>query len=427
MVLAIYAPFPVVVVVQAAFDAHFDRAFTTQVTYAFRVFGGLLLLQILVLVWMFAPATEGMVICIGFALGASCCVVQASGHQMISAIDPTKIVFCEIGGQIGSVVPIVMISVLDFKPKATPREFREFIAIPVIVSFSAMAVLMVLHLSGFFYKAYLRLAYDLEEDDLQKDVEEAERVRQTSRQAATKKLLDEPIEFSLKAASRQATPEAEPVSPVRRSFFTMRRSVPGWVYKWQIGKGFTTVLMAFMISLAGFYGDPAYTQFLASSKLASDFVGRASSLPLVKSSYFSASPCHRFLAAAVVARVVMVAVMVAQLGGDVVPKPVFLVVWCSFNMLDRMTAAFVDVTCGAFVEVKDRRFVSRLTFFFGFGGLILGLGVAALVAVPMARHMDKFGTLLDMGDQPTGPNFSLKSVRLASRAASRLHVALQPR
>jgi len=288
--------------------------------------------------------------------------------------------------------------------------------------------LMVLHLSGFFYKAYLRLAYDLEEDDLQKDVEEAERVRQTSRQAATKKLLDEPIEFSLKAASRQATPEAEPVSPVlRSSFFTMRSSVPGWVYKWQIGKGFTTVLMAFMISLAGFYGDPAYTQFLASSKLASDFVGRASSLPLVKSSYFSASPCHRFLAAAVVARMVMVAVMVAQLGGDVVPKPVFLVVWCSFNMLDRMTAAFVDVTCGAFVEVKDRRFVSRLTFFFGFGGLILGLGVAALVAVPMARHIDKLGMLLGTGDQPTGPNWSLKSVRLASRAASRLHVALQPR
>lgn len=346
---------------------------------------------------------------------------------MISAIDPTKLVFSELGGQIGSVVPIVMISLLDFKPSATTTEFRQFIATPVIVSFSAMVVLMTLHLSGFFYKAYLRLTYDLDEDDLQEDAEEVERVRQTSRQAAETRLLDEPIEFSHKAASRQATPEAEPVSPLTRTFSTMRRSVPGWVYTWQIVKGFTTLLMAFMISLAGFYGDPAYTQFLASIKLASDFVGRASSLPLVKSSAFGTSPWHRFLAATVVARALMVAVMVAQLGGDVVPKPMFIAVWCSFNMLDRMMATFADVTCGAFVEVKDRRFVSRLTFFFGFGGLLLGLGVSALVAVPMARRMDIGTNMLDMGNSPTGPNWDLKSVRPAFRAASSLHVALQPR
>jgi len=428
MLLATYGPFPVVAAFQAAFDAHFDRVFTTQVTYATRIFSGLMCIQFLVVVWMFVPATEGAVVCIGFALGASCCVVQASGHQMISAIDPTKLVFSELGGQIGSVVPIVMISLLDFKPSATPPEFRRFIATPVFVSFFAMVVLMVLHLRGFFHKAYLGLARDLDEDDLPEAAEEAERVRQTSHQAAVTRLLDEPIEFSHRALSRQATPEAEPSSPVVRTFSTTRRSVPGWVYRWQAWKGFTTLLMAFMVSLAGFYGDPAYTQFLASIKLASDFVGRASSLPLVRSSYFASGPWHRFLAATVVARVLMVAVMVAQLGADVVPKPVFIALWCSFSMLDRMVATFADVTCGAFVEVRDRRFVSRLTFLFGFGGLILGLCVSALVAVPMERHMDKMGkVLLDMGSPPAGSDLGLPSVRPAFRAAARLHASLQPR
>lgn len=316
---------------------------------------------------------------------------------MISAIDPTKLTVSEIGGQIGSVVPVVMIWVLDFKPSATPGEFREFIATVAIVNFLAMVMLLTLHLRGFFYKAYARLAYDLDVDLLESDEEEEEdpegaarRRRQISRDAAATRLPDEPMEASYRATSKLQPPREQ--SPRKQS--PQERTIPRWVYLWQVTKFLTTALMSFIVSLAGFYGDPAHTQFLAAAKLASDFVGRVSSLPLVRSEHFGTGPWHRVLAATVAARVLMVAVMFAQLWRPVLAEQMFVTVWCLFAILDRMMATLSDVTCGAFVEVKDRKFVSRLTFFFGFGGMIFGLGIAAVLAVSMASRMDKPGTAL---------------------------------
>lgn len=440
MMLATYGPFPLVTTSQAVFDACFDKVFTTHATYPFRIFVGTLMIQMIVIMWMCLPATEGVVIGIGVALGVCCCVVQGSGHQMISAIDPTKLSFMEMGGQIGSVVPIVMIPALHFKPSATAKEFREFIVTVIIVNFSAMVMLLSLHVRGFFYKAYARLAYDPDTDlsDLREDSKEVARRRQMSECAADTRLLDEPIEASYKAASRQLTPAAPERESSPQEHSPKESGIPSWAYLWQITKGHTTALMAFIVSLAGFYGDPAHTQFLASAKLASDFLGRASSLPLVRSEYFGTGPWHRFLVATVVARVIMAAVMLAELWSPVLPRPIFISMWCLFAILDRMVATLSDVTCGAFVEVKDRKFVSRLTFFAGYGGVISGLAAAALLEVSMASRVDESGAAL-LGIDGPGPTWDLHPVGLhhhglagglsegrAFRTAAS-HFALRPR
>jgi len=417
MLFAAYGPFPLIVAAQAVFDAYFDRRFTTQVTYPVPISVGQLSILALVLMWMYLPVTEVVAIGIGLALGASCCLAQASGHQMISAIDATKLTVAEMGGQVGSVVPIVMIWMLDFKPSATRAEFREFVVVVAIVNFLGMAMLLTLHKRGLFDKAYVRLAYGLdtrcsESDEEEEEEKEIKWRRQVSKEAGETRLQDEPMESSYRRASKEVTPllalpgqnhmsqKRSPREGARRELSSRQLAIPNWVYIWQATKCLMTALMSFIVSLAGFYGNSAHTQFLASVKLASDFVGRASALPLVRSECFGTGPWHRFLVSTAVARVAMVAIMLAQLWRPVVPEPIFVALWCLFAVLDRMMSTLSDVTCGAFVTMKQRKFVSRLSFFTGFGGLILGLSVAALLGTSMASRMDKSGTaLLGTGSQ----------------------------
>merc|ERR1719291_1059401 len=177
-----------------------------------------------------------------------------------------------------------------------------------------------------------------------------------------------------------------PVGPTP-SMFTSRPSIPGWVYWWQFAKGATTAIQAFTMALTCFYGDSMFSQHLASVKLCTDFAGRLTALPMVKSEQFQAAPWHRFLVATVVVRVLLFATFMYQLWSPALPKELFVVLWCVYGYIDRLMSTFSDVTCGAFVEMTDRRYVSRLTFMFGFGGLVLGLGFSIAVALPLAQHV----------------------------------------
>lgn len=393
MLMAVYGPYPVVATLQANFDAYFDRVFSTKCTYTFRLFFGYALVLATVAVWMYLPATFGGVLGIGLALGTCCAVVQTVGHQIICAFDPTRLIFAEVGGQFGSVVPFVTITLMGFKPSATQQEFREFVSPVIFVLVLATTTLLTLQLSGFFERAHVRLAADLDGDAIDDS--------EVSKQAADTRLLDEPMECSYRAASRQATPTGDasrqatppvapplPVGPTP-SMFASRPSVPGWVYRWQFAKGATTAMQSFTMALTCFYGDSMFSQYLASVKLCTDFAGRLTSLPMVRSEQFHAGPWHRLLVTTVVVRVSLFAMFMYQLWSPVLPSALFVALWCFYGYTDRMMSTFSDVTCGAFVEMTDRRYVSRLTFMYGFGGLVVGLGLAVTVALPMAHHLGK--------------------------------------
>mmetsp|Transcript_56407 Transcript_56407/g.152149 ORF Transcript_56407/g.152149 Transcript_56407/m.152149 type:complete len:526 (+) Transcript_56407:83-1660(+) len=399
MLMVVYGPYPLIATLQANFDAYFDRALSTKFTYTFRLFLGLLLIQATVATWMCLPATFGGVLGIGFALGTSCAIVQTVAHQIICALDPTKLIFAEVGGQFGSVIPFVVITTMGFTPSATQQEFRAFVSPVIFVLVLAAITLLTLQFSGFFHKAHVRLAADLDGDAINGTEEDAQ--RQVSRQAADTRLFDEPMDCSYRAASRQATPtgpasrETTPVADQLQpalvgptfSLLTQRPNIPGWVYKWQFAKGATTAVQSFTMALTCFYGNSKFSQYLASVKLLTDFAGRVTSLPMVKSEQFHAGPWHRFLIATVVVRFVLFAMFMYQLWSPVLPSAVFVALWCFYGYTDRMMSTFSDVTCGAFVEMADRRYVSRLTFMFGFGGLVVGLGFAIAVALPMAQHV----------------------------------------
>jgi len=108
------------------------------------------LIQATVAVWVYLPATYGGVLGIGLALGTSCAVVQTTGHQIICALDPTKLIFAEVGGQFGAVVPFITITLMGFKPTATQNEFREFLSPVILTLVLATITLVTLQFSGFF-------------------------------------------------------------------------------------------------------------------------------------------------------------------------------------------------------------------------------------------------------------------------------------
>jgi len=439
MLFAVYAPFPVITLLQANYDAYWDRQLSTRSSYSARIGLGLITLEILTLVWMFSPPKAPAVVLMGFLIGACGSVVQASGHQVISAIDPTKLIFSELGGQMGSVIPLVVFSVAGFQPSATTAEFRHVVAVVLFFNFVALATLAALHYYALFDKAFARLAMDLEEDP-QEAAAQALHL-QVSKEANETKLLDEPMGCSYEAASRQSTPSSPSVEVDKSSQSpSSRRNIPSFVYRWQISKGFMNMFVSFVVSMASFYGDPAMTQFLALIKLSSDFLGRLCALPLVRSEQFRNGPWVKLTMTTLVVRVMLFTLLVVQLGIPVLPKPVFFVVWCTFALLDRMMSTLSDVTCGAYVEVQDRKFVSRLTFFCGFGGLILGLGLAAMVAFPMIHHKKKTGPVIHQDVRlqqlhEVAPAGDLDLDIMASHAArtaravgaAALHFALQPR
>jgi hypothetical protein len=434
MLLAVYGPYPVVAFALANFDDYFDRHFPIRSRIVFSQS----LLLILTLIWMYKTPSMRSVVWLGILLGCAAALANASGHQLISLVDPKKLMHAEIGNQLGQALPLLVFYVASFEPTATDAEFRHVLCTIVVVCIFSILIFGAIHFTTSLDEACLGLSADLMEPSRQDPSGEGEQAQ--SGQGSAQQTASRPGDVGDKErpiSSQEEQEEEEETAPAEG-----HRQTPRWVYIWMTTKMFTTALQASVMSLAAYFGDPAHTQFLACAKLAAEFLGRMVALPACQS--FSTAPWHRFLAVTVAIRVVFALLFYAELEKERLSPSIFTFMWTTFAFLDRFANTLVDVSAGTNVETRDRKFVSRVTFAFGFAGLVLGLAVAAAIVIPLkgigpeAKHIGPLASLVETHGQEASPGAAGDSIlavlleesprhaKRFAKAGARLAVSIRP-
>jgi len=333
MMACLYVPAPIISLLQERFDAFFDRRFSTNITFFFRVVVMQIALVFLVFAWIFIPQTPSVVLIIGFMIGVIYGSVASSSIQMVAAMEPAYIVYAQIGQQLGAVSPIGVFLLFDFHPSASLQEFRIVVFAIILLSLSASFTLCYFHFTlGMFDKTYERLACDHD-----------------FRRAVSETVLLVPTDSG--------------------------GGVPAWVWRWVACCGGMTGVEACLMSSVGFFGNVELAQFLTVAKLSMDFSGRIIALPICKVPGFAAGPWHKVLGASVFVFSAMCLIIFAELLGVGVWKPMFLVAWFIVHCVYNFTCSLVDVTAGSYVEVKDRKMVARRLFM-----VTVTCGLAGIVA-----------------------------------------------
>merc|ERR1740117_984151 len=91
MMVCLYAPCPLVCILQERFDEWFDAVYSANVTFFFRIVFMQLVLACLVLGWMFVHQTPAIVLSVGVCLGIIYSTVISSSTQMASTMDPVNV------------------------------------------------------------------------------------------------------------------------------------------------------------------------------------------------------------------------------------------------------------------------------------------------------------------------------------------------
>lgn len=344
----LFAPFPIVFGLQYAFDTYFDVHYSTPVTFPGRLLTVLFALIVITTVWMFTTATPGSILAIGALIGTCVAVVTSSGNQLFAAVDPRMLVLSEMGKDLGGLLPIVFFSILQHS--------RQYIS-DNSVRLALVAVLAVCVLTSLFYaglhatgalkKGYQRLSYDLPKSDLGD--------------------LDDNVE-------RQTT-ETSPLQSTPSD-----GSLPKWIVAWTTAKGVMTALMYIALSLASTFEGESDGQFLTTLALAMYGFGRLLTIPVRMLDVFEKGPMHLTLGISVVVRIVLFVVILHAIPTLYFRNAFFVCCWCAMAVLHQFAASLVDVTVGAYVEVKDRKLGATICSLSSYLGILLGVGCAFAIS-----------------------------------------------
>lgn len=396
----VFGPFPLLLLLQWLFDSYFDAKYSTNVTYIFRLMFSQLAVVAITLVWMFVSEPSS-VLWVGAAIGAMTAVMTASVHQLLSAMDPGKLVWAELGMQIGSMAPIVVFNLLGFEPSASVHEFRLALLPVILANAMAMGVLFSLHLLKYFEPAYENLASARgHTEDLWRQgdaalaadghgaIRDHKPAEPDGPEAAedegppTARSLTEDGVRRLSSAGQGLAQSVFRFARDSQQDFT-KRSVPRWVWLWLLLKVVATALYGCVTSLNSFFGSPREVQHLALVRLASEFLGRAMAWPVCRLHAKRDEVWHWLPITALGVNAAAAWIIFAKLAGSSCSASMFATTWAILTWMHRLLGTFQDVTVTSHVDIKDRAFVSRLVLLAAIGALMPGFQVAFFIVVPL--------------------------------------------
>lgn len=356
MLLCLLAPQPIVSFLQQSFDAYFDRKYSTEVTYQFRVMMMQITLACGIIAWMFAPVSEWIVLMFGCLIGFLSSSIISSSMQLVAAIGPTYVIYVRLGLTLGGALPTLVFSCMSFHPSSSRSEFQRALIPTVSIPMLAACILHYLHRRvNLFNKAYERLAYGL--------------VTIISEPAETDSLAAADHLLGGDTMARQYT-ETDPLDPK-----DAEDGLPFWVKYWQLSSGFMMGIAMCLASKAGFFGTPRLAQTLCLLKLCMDFFGAvlASAVPYVPG--FKDGPWHKLKIANFLIVLGLSFVCFAQLFTSV-PQMLFMICWCIVFAICIFTNCLQDVTSGSYIKVCERKSVARTNQMINVSATLLGLLVS---------------------------------------------------
>mmetsp|Transcript_101355 Transcript_101355/g.194328 ORF Transcript_101355/g.194328 Transcript_101355/m.194328 type:complete len:431 (-) Transcript_101355:41-1333(-) len=365
MLLSLYLPYLILPMLQHSLDTLFDDRFSTKTTYFFRIILMQLILGIVGLTWMQAPQSPRIVLFIGVALGTVAAAVLSSSFQMVTAMNPKLIIYAQVGEQIGGAIPILVFAVVGFDASSSLLKFKLALsALPLVCLFSAVNLSYIHFKTDVFEKAYQRLAYK-----------------------------DDPDNIGEYTSESLYTSEGLPSVTMSRSFSeagydpeSARTGIPAWVWWWCTCTGIMTVIACFTLSLIPFYEDPSMAQQLALWKLGMDFVGRIAAIPLSSMTCFQSGPLHGVLLALAFSQCCLTAFPLAKLAKVTSGNTLFLITWCLFNCIHRFRCSFSAVTMFSYIHSTNRKLVAKTNLIVTIGSCLIGI-LIALAFVHAARGL----------------------------------------
>lgn len=343
--LFLFAPFPIVIAVQFRYDAYFDSMYSTRVTYPWRILTMQLVLIAVTTIWMFTKATPNSIFVIGALIGTCVAITTSSSNQLVAALDPEKLIFSEMGKDLGGLLPIVVFAAFGFSPEeASPHSVKLALATILVVCIAtSLHFAMISFSTAALNKGYRRLSYGIPKHDLEDSSTLPE--RQTT-----------------DTAPLQSTPSDG--------------SLPSWIFAWTAAKAVMTSIMYFALSRVPAFGDEADSQFLTVLALALYGVGRLLVIPVRMLDAFEKGPMHMTLGSSAIVRIALFVAILSMGTAEGIRNISFLSCWCAMAILHQFAASHVDVTVNAYVEVKDRKFGALLCNLASYFGILLGVGFA---------------------------------------------------
>jgi len=348
--LCLFAPFPIVLALQYRFDVYFDSMYSTHITYPWRILTMQLVLIAITTTWIFTRATQDSIFIMGGLIGTAVAIASSSANQLVAALDPGKLILSEMGKDMGGLLPIVVFAAFGLSPQeASPDSVSHALSTILVVCIaSSLFFAMISFSTEALNKGYRRLSYGIPKDDLN-----------DSNMMSQRQTTD--------TTPLQSTPSDG--------------SLPSWIFAWTAAKAATTCIMYLLLSLVPTFGDEANAQLLTVLALALYFFGRLLVIPVRKLDVFERGPMHMTLASSVIVRIALFVVILSPPGVTTQNRKIFfLSCWCAMAILHQFAASLVDVTVGAYVEVKDRKFGALLCTLASYFGILLGVGFAFIIS-----------------------------------------------
>lgn len=384
MTFCIWAPQPLMSLLQHVFDDRIDDMLTTRVSYFFRVIMMQLTIAAIMIIWGFVTPVEWVIVLIGLAIGTVTGAIVSSSLQLTTAINPARLVNAKLGMQGGGAALSALFLAVNISPSSSSSSLRTVIFVVGAVAVFVAVVLSFLHFyTNTFDKAYERLGYDSRLNSRQNSPHTS---MDSSRQASP--LYDE---ASSLLGNDQLGPDMERQLTPTKSFKKSDdpdEPIPHWIWYWITLNGLMNAVAYFMASLSGFYGSAAFAQTLTILKLICDFSGRFVALSIPHLPAFNEGPFHKVMITIFVVVMSCFGVSLARLlTGDVGPNSVFggvfMFCWCMLFFLTMIGSSLLDVTSGFYVEVQERKKVARTNQLVVVLSILLGLILAAVPALAL--------------------------------------------
>lgn len=394
MRLALFAPFPIVKMMQQRYDAYFDERYSTEATYLFRLVIMQVVVSILMIIWMLLPlqlsASETVhpILIFAVLLGFCCSQFIGSSIQVAVAIDPILFVWAQLGNTIGMAVPVLAGFAFRFSPSSSHGDLCRMISVPLTVCILTSVGLAGLHYSGVFNHAYNTIA---RRRSLQpSNISEATPNPQDDEGVAASQDGDTQVP-NLSGSSPIEVQDSQEANHVGSDATDDPHKFALWVRLWLGMQSFGIALDFFLLTLIGYFGDSDTTHDLAACTLASSAVGRLLSLPWSYLPAFKQGPMHISSAILFILRVgFWLPLMLQYFKVLHLSHGLLLPLWSSWIFLSMLHNSLTDMTVTSNVSENKRQGVAQFSVTISYSALFIGLLTASTLV------------LTAEGDKPSG-------------------------
>lgn len=380
MRMALFAPFPVIKILQQRYDAYFDSKFTIRLAFFFRVVFMQLVVALLMIVWMVLPTTvAGLAPIIGFGviLGACCAPFMGSSMQIAVGFAPVLSVFTQLGYIVGMSVPAIAVYVANFSSSSSHAEMCKIVAVPMTISILAFVWLGCLHYADVFEPAFLAIT---SRRDASKQEEEKEIDVNDSADEGAEELQIQRTNQS--GASSSSVAQAEPSDGQNANASVDQEGTPRWVWVWfglqSIGVGADF----FLLTLIGYFGDAQLTLHLATMTLLSAPVGRVMALLWSRLPLFKQGPMHISGAVVFSIRMALWIVLLLRLAKVwTPPSDTVLAIWGTWMVLGNLHISITDIGVLANLPGSKKEKAIQYGLIVVYSALFIGLATASALVI----------------------------------------------